>query len=101
MEINFKKKFILSHVHQKKHYLIYKKLNIFEKDKLVLLEDPIINISAIQNQKNNIEKNIVDNHKKFYLNIGRLTIQKNQKLLIEFFRDQVKNQQRLIIIHNR
>ena len=78
------KKIYLVTCPSKETLLDIQKLNIFEKDKLVLLEDPIINISAIQNQKNNIEKNIVDNHKKFYLNIGRLTIQKNQKLLIEF-----------------
>ena len=71
------------------------KMNIFEKNKLVLLEDPIINISDIQKQKKNIDKKNCD--KGFYLNIGRLTTQKNQKLLIEFFKNQLKENKNLLL----
>ena len=71
------------------------KMNIFDKKKLVLLEDPIINISEIQKQKKKIDKK--DHHKDFYLNIGRLTTQKNQKLLIEFFRNQLKESKNLLL----
>ena len=71
------------------------KSNIFENDKLVLLEDPIINISEIQKQKKNIHKKVYD--KEFYLNIGRLTNQKNQKLLIEFFRNQLRENKSLLL----
>ena len=71
------------------------KMNIFDKKKLVLLEDPIINISEIQKQKKKIDKK--DNDKNFYLNIGRLTTQKNQKLLIKFFRNKLKESKNLLL----
>ena len=70
-------------------------MNIFEKNKLVLLEDPIINISDIQKQKKNIDNKNGD--KDFYLNIGRLTTQKNQILLIEFFKNQLKENKNLTL----
>tara|TARA_B110000483_G_scaffold192240_1_gene228507 strand:+ start:108 stop:1265 length:1158 start_codon:yes stop_codon:yes gene_type:complete len=58
---------------------------IFEKNKLYLLEDPIIEISKIK-KKNN--QKIIDFliNKKFILAIGRLSIQKNFILLLNFFK---------------
>ena len=48
MEINFKKNLSC---HINKETCDIQKLNIFEKDKLVLLEDPIINISTFKIKK--------------------------------------------------
>ncbi len=61
------------------------KKKIFEKNKLYLLEDPIIEISKIK-KKNN--QKIIDFliNKKFILAIGRLSIQKNFILLLNFFK---------------
>jgi glycosyltransferase involved in cell wall biosynthesis len=61
------------------------KLNIFEKNKFYLLEDPIIEISKIKKKSN---EKIVDFliNKKFILAIGRLSIQKNFQLLLNFFK---------------
>ena len=58
---------------------------IFEKNKLYLLEDPIIEIAKIK-KKNN--QKIIDFliNKKFILAIGRLSIQKNFILLLNFFK---------------
>ena len=61
------------------------KKKIFEKNKLYLLEDPIIEISKIK-EKN--KQKIIDFliNKKFILAIGRLSIQKNFTLLLNFFK---------------
>ena len=61
-----------------------KNLNIFDKQKVVLLEDPIINVGHIQKLKKNFTQNF--DKKEYFLNIGRLTKQKNQILLIELFK---------------
>ena len=61
-----------------------KSLNIFDKQKVVLLEDPIINVGHIQKLKKNFTQNF--DKKEYFLNIGRLTKQKNQILLIELFK---------------
>tara|TARA_B100000780_G_scaffold76230_1_gene51388 strand:- start:3131 stop:4270 length:1140 start_codon:yes stop_codon:yes gene_type:complete len=60
------------------------KTKIFEEGKVVLLPDPIINVAEILNKN---KKNIQDKNlkKKYFLNIGRLTKQKNQQLLIKLF----------------
>ena len=52
MEINFKKIYLVT-CPSKETLIDIQKMNIFEKKKLVLLEDPIINISEIQKQKKN------------------------------------------------
>ena len=56
-------------------------LEIFDNNKLVLLYDPIINISIINK---NFKKNL-NLKKDFFLSIGRLTKQKNHLLLIKLF----------------
>ena len=103
-KLNFLRKFLWKII-SKKIYLVtcpsnetlmdIEKMNIFEKKKLILLEDPIINISEIQNKKKNID--IKNNDEEFYLNIGRLTTQKNQKLLIKFFKDQIIEDKNLLL----
>ena len=63
---------------------------IFEKNKIKLLRDPIIEYKEIKDKKNiNIDKNF-DNFK-FYLSIGRLTEQKNFSFLIKMFSKYNKN----------
>ena len=65
-----------------REYLINSK--IFDDNKLVLLHDPIINVSKIN--KNSREKlNLENLEKNFFLSIGRLTRQKNHILLIKLF----------------
>jgi len=58
---------------------------IFEKNKFYLLEDPIIEISKIKKKNNEKIINFLVN-KKFILAIGRLSIQKNFQLLLNFFK---------------
>ena len=63
---------------------------IFEKNKIKLLRDPIIEYGEIKDKKNiKIDKNF-DNFK-FYLSIGRLTEQKNFSFLIKMFSKYNKN----------
>ena len=56
--------------------------NIFDKNKVVLLYDPIINVSKIK-KKENINTKILK--KEFFLCIGRLNKKKNHQLLIKLF----------------
>jgi glycosyltransferase involved in cell wall biosynthesis len=61
-------------------------LNIFEPKKIILLKDPIFNISEINKQKKKIiEEKLIN--EKFILSIGRLTYQKNHKILINAFKE--------------
>ena len=57
---------------------------IFDEKKIVVLHDPIINISTILKKKDlsTKEKNL---KKDYFLSIGRLTKQKNHTLLIDLF----------------
>lgn len=71
-----------------------KKLNIFEDEKLKILYDPIINVSNI-NKKKMAEDKI--EHDNFFLNIGRLTNQKNQILLINLFNLFIKKNKNLFL----
>ena len=58
------------------------KMNIFDRKKVVLLNDPILNISEIiKKKKENIS--IKTLKQKYFLSIGRLTKQKNHQLLIK------------------
>jgi len=57
---------------------------IFEKNKVVLLQDPIINISEIMKKKKKIV-DVRDLKNSFFLSIGRLTKQKNHQILIDLF----------------
>jgi glycosyltransferase involved in cell wall biosynthesis len=61
-------------------------LNIFEPKKIILLKDPIFNISEINKQKKEIiEEKLIN--EKFILSVGRLTYQKNHKILINAFKE--------------
>ena len=58
--------------------------NVFNKKKVFLLRDPIINCNLINiKKKENIEEIFLD--KGFYLSIGRLTNQKNFEFLLNSF----------------
>ena len=74
------------------------KKKIFEKNKLYLLEDPIIEISKIKKKDNQkIMEFLID--KKFILAIGRLSIQKNFILLLNFFnKESIKDPDLYLII---
>ena len=70
-------------------------LNIFEKNKIFLLEDPVLNIKEIMKQR--LEN--VPFEKGYILSVGRLTYQKNFEFLIENF-SEIQNEikKKLIII---
>ena len=60
-------------------------LNIFDPKKIILLKDPIFNISEINKQKKEIiEEKLIN--EKFILSVGRLTYQKNHIILINAFK---------------
>ena len=63
-----------------KEYLINKK--IFDKDKISVLKDPIIDISKINVLKKANTINLFDK-KKYFLSIGRFSKQKNFLFLIQ------------------
>ena len=75
--------------------LIEKK--VFPQEKIIFIEDPIIEISKISTLRNEEIPNILKN-KKFILSIGRLSKQKNFKLLINFFEDEAKKDENLILV---
>ena len=64
----------------KQTFFDIKNSKIFEKNKLKYLPDPVFDLKEFNRLKKNKE-----NSKKFILNIGRLSKQKNQKLLISSF----------------
>ena len=73
------------------------KFNIFPEEKLKVIYDPILEIKEIHKKLNyQIEKNLLNN-KNYFLNIGRLTKQKNQALLINVFSKLLKNNNNLYL----
>ena len=62
-----------------------KETKIFDENKIVVLYDPIINNSLIFKKKNDLSTNVQSLKKDYFLSIGRLTKQKNHKLLIDLF----------------
>ena len=76
--------------------ILIEKLDIFPKEKIVVLYDPILSVKSI-NKNLSIKKDYELHEKKYFLNIGRLTSQKNQSLLIEAF-SQIKNESILLYI---
>ena len=68
-----------------------KKSRIFDENKIVMLHDPIINVSKISTKKNVQNIDLKSLNKNYFLSIGRLTRQKNHKLLIELFSYLKKN----------
>ena len=70
-----------------KNYL--SQMKIFPKNKIVVLLDPILNVSEIINKKK--QRNDLICKKKYFLSIGRLTKQKNHLFLVNFFSSIIKN----------
>ena len=69
-------------------------LGLFPEKKIKVLYDPILEFELISEKlKKKYELN--KKNKKYFLNIGRLTKQKNQALLIKAFKDLTKNYQDL------
>lgn len=108
-QLSFFRKFIWK-MAAKKLYLIacptqitlefLKSKNIFDKNKLILVEDSIFSIREIVNlKKKKIEENL-DKNFKYLLSIGRLTHQKNFSLLIKGFSEikKIYKEYKLIII---
>ena len=62
-----------------------KKSKIFDENKIIVLHDPINNNSLIFKKKNDPNINSKSFKKDYFLSIGRLTKQKNHKLLIDLF----------------
>ena len=62
-----------------------KKQNIFHKEKIVLLRDPVINIRKINEQKKNKLNYKIENSDYNIICVGRLTRQKNFQLIINNF----------------
>ena len=86
---------ILCPTEDTKNDLIEKK--IFKKEMFHILYDPVIEVKKISSlKKKSIKKNLVG--KKFILNIGRLTDQKNQKMLIEGFINLLKFDPNLYLV---
>jgi len=75
--------------------LIEKK--IFPENKFLLLEDPVIEISKINELKKKSIPKILEG-KKFILAIGRLSIQKNFQLLLNFFKLENKEDPNLYLV---
>ena len=72
------------------------KSNIFPEEKIQVIYDSILEIKEIRKKLNSkIEKNLLN--KKYFLNIGRLTKQKNQTLLIDVFSKLVKKNNNLYL----
>ena len=67
----------------KETYIKIKKMKIFDSSKIYYLPDPVFIASKIKAKKNYKEKK----SNKYILNIGRLTKQKNHKLLIQSFKE--------------
>jgi glycosyltransferase involved in cell wall biosynthesis len=105
-KLNFIRKFFWKIV-SKKIYMItcpsqetlnfLTKSKIFNKDKLMVLYDPIINVSEIR-KKINKELDLSNLKKDYFLSIGRLTKQKNHKLLIDAFSLLSKNDNKTLYI---
>ena len=78
-------------------YKVLMRLNIFKKEQLEILYDPIINIREFKERKfDKIDDFLKD--KKFILGIGRITRQKNFSLLINAFHKIQKNFPKLLLV---
>ena len=76
------------------NYLLKK--NIFDKEKLIFLPDPVLfeeEIKKLSKGKDNLKLT----KRPFFLSIGRLTKQKNHKLLIDLYK-RYKIKEKLLII---
>lgn len=61
------------------------KLNIFDKEKILVIHDPHLNIKDVKKLKEENIINEINNDKKILISIGRLTRQKNFSFLIKNF----------------
>jgi len=61
------------------------KMNIFKKEKIFILRDPVVNINDFINKKKEKIENEAFFHKKILIGVGRLTKQKNFSFLISSF----------------
>ena len=103
---SFLRKILLSYAEDKIYKVLIqtefsrKKLTqqkIFNKDKILYLADPIIDMKKIEKLKiQKIEKKF--NNKKFYIAIGRLTRQKNFIFLIESIKEILRRQDFSLLI---
>ncbi len=66
------------------NYIIEK--NLFKREKIEILSDPIINMKEYRIKKKETFDNPKLKNKKYLIGIGRLTKQKNFELLISFFK---------------
>ncbi len=71
--------------------------NIFPENKIIVIEDPILEISKILTLRNE-EIPFILKDKKYILSIGRLSIQKNYKLLLNFFEIEAKKDKDLFLV---
>ncbi len=69
----------------KKTYDFLVKKKIFDKQKIFILGDPIINMKEFSLKKREANKFVSPIKQKYLISIGRLTKQKNFELLINFF----------------
>ena len=79
--VSTKIKYVICPTEETKNFLLRK--NIFKKDQVVFIPDPIINIKKVNILKR--EKLEIKLTKPYFLSIGRLTKQKNHIFLINFF----------------
>ncbi len=74
-------KYIICPTKETKYFLLEK--NIFKRNQVIYIPDPILNIKKINNLKREkLENNFT---KPFFLSVGRFTKQKNHIFLINFF----------------
>ena len=73
------------------------KLNLFPEHKLKVLYDPILEINKVNSE---LKKQVINvyKEKKYFINIGRLTKQKNQILLIDAFKVLEKDKNLFLLI---
>ena len=77
-----------------------KKKNIFDKEKLKFLPDPVIFEEEIKKlTKERSKSKLKLNNNSFFLSVGRLTKQKNHELLISFYK-KYEIKEKLVIIGN-
>tara|TARA_B100000989_G_scaffold56116_1_gene37875 strand:- start:1370 stop:2509 length:1140 start_codon:yes stop_codon:yes gene_type:complete len=69
----------------KKTYDFLVKKKIFDKQKIFVLSDPIIDMKEFSLKKRENNNLVFPNKQKYLISIGRLTKQKNFELLINFF----------------
>tara|TARA_E500000178_G_scaffold355226_1_gene427082 strand:+ start:1098 stop:2258 length:1161 start_codon:yes stop_codon:yes gene_type:complete len=74
------------------------KLNIFNKEKILVIHDPHLNIKDITKLKKENINNEINNDKKVLISIGRLTRQKNFSFLIKNFGKLIEKNKNLNLV---